>query len=385
MKIVSCKLRETHIPFRIKFAHATKTRSAVDGIIFEVITDSGVSGYSEALPRRYVTGETNHSVIARMKEMIAPDLLGQNFDSFADLVEWLRSFYLRYNDLQANELNVKTLVELALLDAFGRARNISLIELVGESNCDILEYTGTVTAGKPPVVEAYLKAYQDLGIRQFKIKVGMSWQQDRANVQQVRRIFGSDAKIRVDANEAWDLGTAKARIKVLSDLGVQCCEQPLPAASRQDYPELLQSIDKRINICVDESLCSREDALWMAENKGAHIFNLRISKNGGIFNTLEIANIAKHAGIACQLGAQVGETSILTRAGQVVAEHLGDLVYHEGAFGTMLLDYDITKKPIMFSQKGLFDCRRLSDKPGLGIDISIPYLESMTCHSTTFT
>ena len=384
MRIVGCKLRETHIPFKVEFAHATKTRSSVDGIIFEVITDSSVSGYGEALPRQYVTGETNQSVLTRMKNIIVPDLLGQEFNSFSYLVEWLRTFHMRYSDLQANELNVKTLAELALLDAYGRTRNKPLIDLVGGGNCDIIEYTGTVTAGKPTDIEEYLQAYQTIGFRQFKIKVGLNWQQDQENVQKVRKIFGPDAKIRIDANEAWDLRTAKARIEVLADLGVQCCEQPLPASSRQDYPELLQSIDKRMKLCVDESLCSQEDALWIAENKGAHIFNLRISKNGGILNTLEIAKVAKHAGIACQLGAQVGETSILTRAGQVVAEHLGNLIYHEGAFGTMLLDFDVTKKPIMFAQNGLFDCRPLRTRPGLGIDISHPYLERMTCHSTTF-
>lgn len=384
MKIIACKLRQTHIPFKVEFSHATKTRSAVDGIVFEVTTDSGVTGYGEALPRRYVTGESNQSVLSRMKNIVVPDLLQKKFDSFDVLIEWLRTFHLRYSDLGAKELNVKALVELALLDAFGRTRNRPLIELFGGSRCNTLEYTGTVTAGNKRDIEAYLQAYERIGFRQFKLKVGLHWQEDQENVQHVRKKFGRDAKIRIDANAAWDLKTARRRLEVLADLGVQCCEQPLPAASRQDYPELLQKIDKGMNICVDESLCSQEDAQWLAENKGAHIFNLRVSKNGGISNTLEIAKIAKKAGIACQLGAQVGETSILTRAGQVVAEHLGDLVFHEGAFGTMLLDYDLTRKPVMFSQNGLFDCSTLRDRTGLGVDISKPHLEKMTRCKTVF-
>ena len=385
MEVIGCKLRQTHIPFKVDFSHATKTRSAVDGILLEVVTDTGTIGYGEALPREYVTGETNQSVLSAMENTVIPGLLGRQFDNFESLAQWFGSFQQHYPALKANELCVKTLTELALLDVFGKTRQQSLIGLLGGAHRDTLEYTGTVTAGKAEGIETYLQAYEDIGLRQFKLKVGFSWQQDREIVQWVRNRFGADAEIRVDANEAWDLPTAKTRLAALADLGVVCCEQPMPAACRDDYPELRQFIDKRLNICVDESLCSMEDAQWLAKNQGTDVFNLRVSKNGGILTTLELAKIARQAGVVCQLGAQVGETSILTRAGQIVAEHLGDLIYHEGAFGTMLLDYDITDTPLMFSRQGLFDCRPLRDKPGLGVAVSDVLIEKMTRQQAVFT
>ena len=55
------------------------------------------------------------------------------------------------------------------------------------------------------------------------------------------------------------------------------------------------------------------------------------------------SQIAREAGLACQLGAQVGESGILTAAGRLVA-HLADPAFrhHEGADNLFLLRRDLT-------------------------------------------
>ena len=63
------------------------------------------------------------------------------------------------------------------------------------------------------------------------------------------------------------------------------------------------------------------------------------------------------------VGAQVGETSLLTRAALTVARAAGDLlVGQEGAFGTLLLERDVCDPPLMFGKAGVLD---IADYPSL--------------------
>jgi len=81
-------------------------------------------------------------------------------------------------------------------------------------------------------------------------------------------------------------------------------------------------------------------------------FNIRLSKNAGVAGSLAIANLAHEAGVKIQVGAQVGETGILSAAGRTVAAHLPTLTFAEGSFGTWLLAEDITLENVAFRYGG---------------------------------
>jgi hypothetical protein len=70
------------------------------------------------------------------------------------------------------------------------------------------------------------------------------------------------------------------------------------------------------------------------------------------------------------VGAQVGETSLLTRAALTVAHAAADvLVAQEGAFGTFLLERDVCDPPLMFGAGGVLDVsvHPMLTMPGLGL------------------
>lgn len=114
--------------------------------------------------------------------------------------------------------------------------------------------------------------------------------------------------------------------------------------------------------------------MWFIENSGASAFNLKISKHGGLLNTLEIYQLAQKKGILCQLGCHVGETAILTAAGMVFAGITDGLFACEGAYGTHLLNYDISTVPLKFGPQGKLDLRGIKTRHGLGIEIDPVYL-----------
>lgn len=90
----------------------------------------------------------------------------------------------------------------------------------------------------------------------------------------------------------------------------------------------------------------------LIREKAATCFNIRISKNGGLLNAMRIYDLAKRNHVACQLGAQVGETAIISAAGRYFAGMTGDLRFHEGSFGTRLLEADLTRRPYRFGLGG---------------------------------
>jgi L-Ala-D/L-Glu epimerase len=382
MKISSSKLKIANIPFVIVFKHFLKSRSEVDSILVELHSESGLVGYGESLPREYVTGESLESVQKNLKEIVLPKIIGKEFQSVEDVISFLGNFDSFYPELGERDLCVKAAFELALLDLAGKEFERPVYDFFNLPVKEEITYSGIVSAENSMVVKQILKKYKKMGIKQIKLKVGKNLENDIKNVLLTKSIIGEDAQIRLDANEGWDLETAKEYLPKFIELGVVCCEQPMPAESKNDYPQLVQFLDGKMDISIDEGLCSISDAKWMVENKGATVFNLRVSKNGGIVNALKIYNLAKESGIKCQLGAQVGETSILSSAGRILGLLTGDLIFHEGSFGTNLLKYDLTNKPLSFDKFGL---GRKSDLtgPGLGIQVGTKLLDKMTQTEST--
>ena len=125
---------------------------------------------------------------------------------------------------------------------------------------------------------------------------------------------------------------------------------------------------------ADESLVTLDQARQLIELGACDYFNIRLSKNGGIAGSLAIAKIAHEAGIKIQVGAQVGETGILSAAGRTFAAYLPALVFAEGSFGTWLLAEDLTFENVAF---GLGGRAPLLKTRGLSVTVKEDVLERL--------
>ena len=146
-------------------------------------------------------------------------------------------------------------------------------------------------------------------------------------------------------------------------------EEPLQAGDLDGFNQVGKACLTRI--ILDESLL-RVDQLETLDGNGRWIVNLRVSKLGGVIRSLEIADRAVELGIGIIVGAQVGETSILTRAGMIVMSAMKpDLLAAEGAFGTYLLRRDLVSPSLMFGDGGVLTAERagIGNLPGFGLQI----------------
>ena len=204
-------------------------------------------------------------------------------------------------------------------------------------------------------------------LKDLKIKVGDPEEFNRlaAIIRALAKPIRSGAiRLRVDANSAWTPEELAEKVSTLEHFGILYLEQP--TSRENDASWLPIQHDSGVNLIADESLVSMEDAERLTKEYSVGIFNIRLAKNGGLLAALKMAAFAYSKGIEVQLGCMVGESGILTTAGQWFANLVPELIFAEGGYGKFFLKDDIVKKSIHLRYAGKIPTPK---GPGLGIEI----------------
>ena len=377
LKTVRCEVLEVELPFRLKFKHSLHERSTSSSVLVRVTADTGEVGWGESLPRDYVTGETIQSVVQTIENHLWPLIQEVRVASWEEGLEIAKNLEssARENDPNLPDRigSARCALELAFLDLLGNHFRRSVSEIFGQRKREWVEYSGVVSGDSLWKVTKTSLKMRIGGLRFIKVKVGGKDDKDR--IKRIRMMMGSEADIRIDSNAAWNVTEAIAAIQSLKPFNISSVEQPIAA---DDY-EGLQAVTNAVTtpVMVDESLCSMTDARKLVSMDACDYFNIRLSKCGGIFGSLEMAEFARHQDKGCQLGCQVGETAILSAAGRHFAMGIAGLKYIEGSFGTHLLEQDIAKEDLTFRRKGV---GKPLTGPGLGITVIPERIEPhVTC------
>lgn len=376
LRVDALTLYRLRIPFHQTFSHALHSREESDAIIVKVSGSDGHSGFGEALPRAYVTGETSESMIGRIRDFLAPRVFQENFSPGWQTMEQLQSLlpdWTSNSDLNNGVIAWHAAfcaVELALLDWSLRADHSALADYLPPSRFEVV-YSGVISADSPKDAAALAKRMARLGIKQIKVKVGTA--DDDARLDAVRKAVGDAVELRADANGAWSPTRAVEQLKLLAPFKLALIEQPVAAGDIAGMKQVRAECG--VPVMADESLVTVAQARRLIAETACDLFNIRLSKNGGVAGSLAIARLAQEAGIKIQVGAQVGETGILSAAGRTFAAHLPALVCAEGSFGTWLLTEDITFDNLAFGPGGRAP---LLQRRGLSVTVREDALERLT-------
>ncbi|MFA6312789.1 MAG: N-acetyl-D-Glu racemase DgcA [Sterolibacterium sp.] len=112
-----------------------------------------------------------------------------------------------------------------------------------------------------------------------------------------------DARIVVDANQAWTLTQLTTIAPAFAALGVQMIEQPLPRGADTD----LEHYRSPVPLCADES-CLHIGELGAAARR-YQMINIKLDKTGGLTHALELASAARTHGLGVMVGC-MGGTSL---------------------------------------------------------------------------
>ncbi|HXG50210.1 MAG TPA: enolase C-terminal domain-like protein [candidate division Zixibacteria bacterium] len=374
-KIDSVTVYQLRIPFHQAFRHALHRREESDAVVVKVTGSDGRSGFGEALPRPYVTGETVEAMIGRIREQLVPRLFAQTFAPGWETLDHVQALMSGWTSVDGGEGGPRAwnaafcALELALLDWGLRAGHCGLTDLLAPARYEVV-YSGVISADAPEDAAELARRMARWGIRQIKVKVGTLRDADR--VEAVRRAAGGEVELRGDANGAWGADEAIEQLRRLQRYGLAAIEEPVGGANPAEVRRVREKTG--IPVIADESLVTVADARRMIEIRACDLFNIRLSKCGGISGSLAIARLAQEAGFGVQVGAQVGETGILSAAGRAFAAHLPALAFAEGSFSTWLLREDVTFENVAFGFGGRAPLLR---GPGLGITVREDVLERL--------
>ncbi len=385
MPPVTClDLFHVALPLKKKIRHASHERAASDSLVARVTLGDGSVGFGEGVPREYVTGE---SIASASDALAALDVAAQVGDpgDFAAAVERIGA--VRLPSIEADPRGMfgnaaRTALELALIDAYGRRFRESAATAIRLACREPrlltpypawVRYSGAITAETPgKEVRSAGKMWLN-NFRHVKLKVGVDGQDDPKRLRRVRAILGRKVDVRLDANEAWSPGELMDRVAALRSSRPSVIEQPVPHAQVDALAEIRPRLG--LPVMLDESLCGYPDAVRAVERGTADLFNVRISKCGGLIPSLRLIELARRHGLDVQLGCHPGESGLLSAAGRHLASNVRGLRYVEGSYDRHILERNVTVDDPTF---GFGGWAKPIKGVGLGVRVDPEALEAMT-------
>jgi L-alanine-DL-glutamate epimerase-like enolase superfamily enzyme len=219
-------------------------------------------------------------------------------------------------------------------------------------------------------------------ISKLKLKMGGNYRQNKESIEAVRQVFGEDYDLKIDVNGVWDTNLASRHVSLINEYKVKVLEQPMMA----DDPDLAAFAGAMksagVILMADEAVCTLKDVEQIAAQGHYGMVNVRLSKCGGIRNSLKIIDDLRARGILFQIGCHLGESGILSAAGRALCLLCGDAVYYDGSYDEFLLKENITFENVSF---GLGGKALALNGPGLGVDVNPQSLARLSKGLTSLT
>jgi o-succinylbenzoate synthase len=347
------------LPFREPYVTATGTLTRREMVLLRLRSHDGLEGLGEAVPLSLRGGAGLTQVIEELAQLSDRDTLDEASLSGAAL---------------ALSAPARCAALTALLDLRGRRAAADGVTATGSSAP--VRCNATLTAGDPASVVSSAERWAADGFSTFKLKLGTG--DDAAQVRAVREALGPRARIRVDANGAWDVETAKRTLGELESYEIELAEQPV--ATLEEAMEVARSTS--IPIAGDESIESRADAERAAAMEACQMTGVKLSKVGGPESAIEIAEVLP-AYLSSALDGPVG----IAAAGQVAATLAeaadGDASGQPSASGEGLdLAHGLATQRLFASTIAATECELRGDMlhppqgPGLGVEIDEAALDA---------
>jgi L-Ala-D/L-Glu epimerase / N-acetyl-D-glutamate racemase len=372
MVIDIIRIYSVKLPFSLYFSHALRNRSSVNNVIVEVIGEQGeIKGYGEGAPRSFVTGETQKSVVQTIPRLIRQHHFPWRINDIGELWNFIDSL----GDDKTQNAAVCAL-ETGLLDAFGKYRGMHVIDSFPDDFMTNKIYYGIAfpLSGRKTLLGLCRQA-QKMKIRKLKLKVGKDLVQNREMLEAVHTVFGEDYNLKIDVNGVWNRELALKHESLLMEYDVKVVEQPMPP----DAPDLadfaLRMKRAGVTLMADESACSLDDVKKIVKNGDYQMINVRLSKCGGMRNSLKIIDYLRRHGISFQIGCHLGESGILSAAGRVLCLLCNDAVYYDGSYDKYLLEKNVTVENLSFGPGGKAGPM---NGPGLGVKVSSQNLSQLS-------
>lgn len=257
--------------------------------LVSVTLESGETGWGEA----WVDGITHTVVDELVNKTFKPLLIGKNVKYFSKICETLLEKSV-YSSKQGLVYAATGAVDMAVLDAYSRALQLPLCDLLGRHADTVPCYASGGLYGRGKTVDdlaAEMAGYVALGFKAVKIKAGGApLRDDIARVAAVREAIGPDIRLMVDSLYNHSVQEAIAFSNAIADHDVYFLEAPVAPTDIAGLAKV--NARGRTPVAGNEFAHGRYEYLRLMQEGAVDYVHLDPILCGGIGEGLKIAATA---------------------------------------------------------------------------------------------
>ncbi len=306
MKIRSLAVTPLDIPLFEPFGISGGAQAAANNVLATLTLADGTVGYGEAAPLPPYNGETQAQALAALRAA-AGWLAGREVST-----ENWRSLATEFRTRGGAACgSAQCAFEMALLDALTKQGGVPLWKFFGAAGTT-LETDMTVTTG---TAEEAAEAARDIlarRIRMIKVKVGgkLGPAHDLARIAAIHAV-APDSPLILDGNAGVSRAAASELVRGLKAHGITpaLLEQWLAKDDLAGARALMA--ESGWLVAADETVTTAADARRVVAERAAQVINIKLMK-GGLAEALDIAAVAKSAGLRLMIGGNVESILAMT-------------------------------------------------------------------------
>jgi D-galactarolactone cycloisomerase len=277
-------------PLRARLASPLTTGAeawtAIEIVVVEIETGSGLVGIGECLARRGAAGYARF-----VRDALAPVLVGSSAHDRGRL--WAAMRGLLTGRTGGILIEAIAGIDIALWDLAGQAAGQPIARLLGGfGRASVPAYASSINWTDDPAVETEVARALAQGFTQIKVKIGRPVPRAIARVRQVRSLVGDEVLLGADANWAYDADDALLVGRTMADHGYWFFEEPIRPDDHAGYARLARHLPVRL--AAGESDFTAADSADLVARHVLGLIQPDIARSGGFTET---ARIAAHAAI----------------------------------------------------------------------------------------
>jgi D-galactarolactone cycloisomerase len=261
--------------------------------LVEVETDEGITGWGEcfgpgniALANKYI-----------VEKVIQPLIKGD--DPLKKEYIWHKVYnLLRDSGQKGMPIQALSGIDIALWDILAKKSNLPLYQLLGGKTNDKIPVYGYGMMLQKKTVQELCELFKneasqikEKNFKAMKMKIGMGPKEDLKLVSAVRDTIGSEFKLMVDANHAYNKNDALYVGKGLDEMNIYWFEEPVAPEDYDGYKELKEKL--KTNIAGGEAEFTKYGWNQLLKNNCIDIAQPEVCGLGGITEYLKVSALAQ--------------------------------------------------------------------------------------------
>lgn len=364
------ELRRIHLPLVSPFRTSFGTETARDILLVRVVAD-GVEGWGECVAGNEPLYSSEYVEAAQhvLQHHLVPRLFDHDggrltAEQVAEILEPVKDHRMS-----------KGAIEAAVLDAQLRVNGTNFAAHLGAVHARVPSGVSVGIMDSIDRLVTTVGGYLDDGYLRIKLKIEPGW--DLEPVAEIRRTFGDQVPLQVDANTAYtrDDGAHLAR---LDRFGLLLIEQPLPEDDVTGHALIARQVDTPI--CLDESITSARAAVDAIERGACSIVNIKAGRVGGYLEAVRVHDVCAERGVPVWCGGML-ETGIGRAMNLALAALPNFTVTGDVSASERFWSRDIVDEPVRLTDGHV----TVPTRPGCGVEIDRDFLDSVTTSGVVIT